>query len=153
MDSSKVSEAALLQSVRQLARLLTLSKEASQGETSIGGGKTDIVLPLTPAVLETLEKSIKTEVLPIQLHAAVNELSGEGISRHLTNLVSSHLVPAPSNQRKLGGEAGEKKVGSLNLLHVNDFSPDEVVKEVEIFASRKVRAIAAKRAYGVFDPG
>lgn len=152
MESSKISESSLLQSVRQLARLLTLSKETASAEVATKAGKTDVVLPLTPAVLETLEKSIKAEVLPIQLHAAVNEVSNEVVSQYLVGLVSSQLVAAPPKQRTDNG-GGVEKVGSINLLHVNDFSPEEVVKEVEVFVSRKVRAIAGRNPYGALDPG
>ncbi|VDK40732.1 unnamed protein product [Taenia asiatica] len=151
MDSSKISESSLLQSVRQLARLLTLSKETSSAEATTRTGKSEVVLPLTPAVLETLEKSIKAEVLPIQLHAAVNEVSNEVVSQHLVGLVSSQLV-APPSKRRTDNDGGMEKVGSINLLHVTDFSPEEVVKEIEIFVSRKVRAIAGGNPYGALDP-
>uniref|UniRef100_A0A915EZR7 Dedicator of cytokinesis protein 9 n=1 Tax=Echinococcus canadensis TaxID=519352 RepID=A0A915EZR7_9CEST len=151
MDSSKVSEPSLLQSVRQLARLLTLSKETSSAEAMMGTRKTELVLSLTPAVLETLEKSIKAEVLPIQLHVAVNEVSNEVVSQYLVGLVTSQLEAAPSKQR-IGDGGKMEKVGPINLLHVNDFSPEEVVKEVEVFVTRKVRVIAGKNSYGAFDP-
>lgn len=148
MDSSKVSETALLQSVRQLARLLTISKDVtavdSTSTLSTGSGKADMVVPLNPAILETLEKSLKAEVIPMQLHVAVNEISSEVASRYLKGLVSPQLVSASSPVTA----DRSPPPPPINLLHVNDFSPYEVVKEVEIFASRKVRAIAR-----AFDPG
>ncbi|KAM7539379.1 hypothetical protein Aperf_G00000050196 [Anoplocephala perfoliata] len=146
MDSSKVCETTLLQSVRQLARILMLSKDviATDSITSMsnGPGKSDMVMPLNPAILETLEKTLKAEVIPMQLHAAINEISSEVASRYLKCLVSPQLVAALTP-----GTGDKSPPPPINLLHVNDFSPDEVVKEVEVFASRKVRAISR-----AFDP-
>uniref|UniRef100_A0A5K3FIG7 PH domain-containing protein n=2 Tax=Mesocestoides corti TaxID=53468 RepID=A0A5K3FIG7_MESCO len=141
VDSSKVSEVALLQSVRQLARLLTLSKDATNGDA----GKTDVV-PLTPAVLETIEKSIKAEVLPIQLHVAVNEISYDIVTTSVSGLVSPQLVAV-----KHSPEAPQSSQ-SINLLHVTDFSSDEVVKELEFFTSRKIRMMTGQQPYHAFDP-
>uniref|UniRef100_A0A158QG89 PH domain-containing protein n=1 Tax=Hymenolepis diminuta TaxID=6216 RepID=A0A158QG89_HYMDI len=150
MDSSKVSEAALLQSVRQLARLLTLSTGESSGTLSNGSEKSESIMPLTTSILETLEKSIKSEIIPMQFHVAVNEISTEVVSRYLKGLVSSQLVTV-ANCRNPTGDKPVSPPQPIHLLHVKDFSSDEVIKELEIFVPRKVRSLARALDPVLFD--
>ncbi|VDN96158.1 unnamed protein product [Rodentolepis nana] len=150
VDSSKVSEAALLQSVRQIARLLALSTGEPSGTLSSGSEKSTSVNPSNASVLEALEKSLKSDILPIQLHVAVNEISTEMVSRHLKGLVTTQLVTVASQRNPIGDEPALPRQ-PLNLLHVKDFSSDEVVKELEIFSQRKVQSLARALNPVLFD--
>nr|CDS26410.2 Dedicator of cytokinesis protein 9 [Hymenolepis microstoma] len=152
VDSSKVSEEALLQSVRQIARSLILSTGEPSGTLSNGSEKSASINPSNTSVLEALEKSLKSEIVPIQFHVAVNEISTEMVSRYLKGLVSTQLVTA-ANQRNPTGDEPASPQQTLNLLHVNDFSSDEVVKELEIFSQRKVRSLARALNPVLFDGG
>uniref|UniRef100_A0A0V0J8H6 Dedicator of cytokinesis protein 11 n=1 Tax=Schistocephalus solidus TaxID=70667 RepID=A0A0V0J8H6_SCHSO len=137
-DSGKVSETALLQNVQLLARLLSISG----GSSFSNRGQPDVA-SMTPAVLETVERSLKAETLPIQLRVAVNELPFEVLlSKSLAGLMSPQLAPVRYS------DGPSDKVLPLKQT-VPNFSPDESVKELESFVSWRGR-LATKPTS---DPG
>nr|VZI44877.1 unnamed protein product [Spirometra erinaceieuropaei] len=139
-DSGKVSDTALLQNVQLLARLLSIS-----AGSSFSSKAQNDVASMSPAVLETVERSLKTETIPIQLRIAVNELPFEVLrSNSLTGLMSSQLAPVRYSD-------GPSDKSLLLKQTVPDFSPDEPVKELESFVSWRTRLTTKPAADSAID--
>nr|VZI44876.1 unnamed protein product [Spirometra erinaceieuropaei] len=139
-DSGKVSDTVLLQNVQLLARLLSISA----GSSFSNKAQSDVA-SMSPAVLETVERSLKTETIPIQLRIAVNELPFEVLrSNSLTGLMSSQLAPVRYSD-------GPSDKSLLLKQTVPDFSPDEPVKELESFVSWRTRLTTKPTADSAID--